>query len=255
MQGEKRARDTLVDAGHWDDVWTSPIRYALPSALNVGTLNLMQLLKAHVRPGDRFLEIGCAPGKILAWVAARLGASVSGLDYSSSGIAQAERLFSALSIPADLRAEDVFETTFPPRTFDVVYSAGVIEHFSDPKAIVARHVALLAPGGTAIITVPNYSGLYGRLQRSLDEANLAIHNLDIMSPTALLELAPRNEGVATRAFEWGRLSPWLLSLDKRLPRPLALFAYHSLNVAGLAQPFRMQSLAPLLVLELTRGPT
>ena len=51
--------------------------------------------------GDRVLEIGCAPGKLLSWIAAELKAHVAGLDYSPRGLATAKRLFNALQLTAD----------------------------------------------------------------------------------------------------------------------------------------------------------
>ncbi len=237
---------------HWDGVWSRPPRARLPSGLNVAVWNLQRLLKDHVKAGARFLEIGCAPGKILAWVGQVLQAEVSGLDYSEHGLAFARQLFEALGIEGDLRCEDVFATTFRPGSFDVVYSAGVIEHFDDPREVVKRHVALLKPGGKALIVVPNYGGLYGYLQRQFDPGNLDIHNLTIMRPAALKELAPGDLVRIVRAYPAGRLSPWLVSFEKVWPRPIARGTAYSFNALGLVQPVDIAALCPMLVLELHR---
>jgi hypothetical protein len=89
-QGQK------TEPAHWDAAWQLPVRVRLPSRLNVDVLNMMCLLARHVRSGTRYLEIGCAPGKMLAWVASTLRAEASGLDYSETGIAQCRSLFTAL---------------------------------------------------------------------------------------------------------------------------------------------------------------
>ena len=151
---------------HWDKLWANPARMRYPSSLHVGIRNLQNLLRTHVRPQSRFLEIGCASGTMLAWVRHTLKAEVSGLDYSELGIAFNRRLFEALGISGDLRCEDVFKTTFEPASFDVVFSAGVIEHSEDPRELVARHVDLLSENGVAVITVPNYGGWLGKVQGS-----------------------------------------------------------------------------------------
>ena len=136
------------------------------------------------------LEIGCAPGKLLAWVAAALRADVSGVDFSVKGMATAVRLFAALKIAADLRCEDLRETSFAPGTFTGGRnSVGVIEHFEDPRDMVARHLRLVKPGGTALMTVPNYHDLYGRLQRHFDAPSLEYHNVNIMTCEALAGLS------------------------------------------------------------------
>jgi 2-polyprenyl-3-methyl-5-hydroxy-6-metoxy-1,4-benzoquinol methylase len=236
---------------HWDTLWERPARLRHPTSLHVGIRNLRDLLKGHVRPGSKYLEIGCAPGNLLAWVRHKLRADVSGLDYSEPGIAFARRLFDALGLAADLRCEDVFKTSFEPGSFDVVFSAGVIEHFDDPRDLVAEHVKLLAKNGVALITVPNYGGWLGRVQGRLDPENLAIHNVGIMNPTALRALAPA--GSVAKAYPFGRFSPWVLSLKKGMPSPLAFLAAQVGNLAGLVQPVHVGALAPLLVLEIRRA--
>ena len=238
--------------GHWDEAWAAPPQWKLPSPLYITTLNMQRLLRPHVRPGMQVLELGCAPGKILAWVASALGAQVSGLDYSERGITWSRTLFDALELRADLRAEDVFNTTFAAATFDLVYSSGLIEHFDDPREIVRTHVELTKPGAKAIIAIPDYGGLYGRLQRWFDPENLAIHNLAIMNVPALERLVPRDLCGDVRVYRFGRLSPWQLSLDRRFPAPVGRAVSLLLNGVGLLQPLDVAPVCPLLVLEVTR---
>ena len=249
--GEVHAAE-LTTRGHWESAWAVPPRWKLPSPFFVTTRNMQRILRRDVRPGMRVIELGCAPGKILAWAAARLGADVSGLDYSERGIEWSRTLFERLGIRADLRCEDVFHSTFARDHFDVVYSSGLIEHFDDPRQIVRVHVELTRPGGKAIIAIPDYGGLYGRLQRWLDPENLALHNLRIMHRAALAQLAPADLAASVITYRAGRLSPWQLSLERRLPQPLGRAATYVLNGVGLMQPFDVAPLCPLLVLEITR---
>jgi 2-polyprenyl-3-methyl-5-hydroxy-6-metoxy-1,4-benzoquinol methylase len=242
----------LTRVDHWNDTWAGDIRLRLPSPLIVATRDLQRLLKAHVREGNKVLEIGCAPGKLLAWIAAVLRASVAGIDYSPRGLAQTHRLFSALNLTADLRCEDFRGTTFPANNFDVVFSVGVIEHFDDPRDIVRKHLSLVRPGGTALMTVPNYSGIYGRLQRYFDAESLLFHNTKIMSCEALAALVPSDEPFRVKAYPFGRISPWLLSTTKRWPRPVALGISHAVNLAAVLQPVDIRPLCPMLVLEVVR---
>lgn len=241
-----------TDRSHWESTHQGDVRLGLPSPLNIATANTRRLLRRYVRAGHRVLEIGFAPGKQLAWVAAGLGAQVSGIDFSPPGIATARRLFSHLQLNGDLRCEDAFQTTFPKESFDVVYSLGVIEHFDDPAPLVRCHVDLLAPGGVAVIAIPNYGGLYGRLQRYFDPENLTIHNLSIMSPDSLRDVAPPDDAFTVRTFVEGRVSPWAVSWAHRWPRPLALAWQFGWNAAGLLQPFTVPALAPWLVLTIER---
>jgi SAM-dependent methyltransferase len=220
--------------------------------MNVSVRDLLGLLSRHIKKEDRVLEIGFAPGKHLAYLAAKLRARVSGLDYSEQGVAFAKRLFGQLRIEGDLRCEDVFATTFPNESFDLVYSVGVIEHFDDPADIVRRHVELVRPGGTALILIPNYAGIYGKLQRHVDPASLEIHNLEIMNEARLLELVPSDLVASADAFPAGRVNLWQVSLEKKWPAMFARPVQLIFNGVGLMQPFDIARLCPVLVLVMKR---
>ena len=253
MCNSDNKNEKLTSVEQWDSIWSSPPRMRLPSGLLVSTCNLQRLLRKHIKPGMRVLELGCAPGKTLSWVAKILCAEVAGLDYSKRGIRFSRQLFRALDIDSDLRCEDVFTTTFEPGGFDIVYSAGVMEHFENPREIVRCHVTLLKPGGKALIMIPHYGGLYGRIQRRFDPENLSLHNLDIMSPSALKELSPEELVSEACTYPAGRMSPWIISFNKKWPRSVAKSAYCFLNLVGLVQPFDVTGLCPMLVLELSRN--
>ena len=237
---------------HWNSLWSTPPRMRLPLPLNVAVVDLQKLLRRYATPGARCLEIGCAPGKMLAWAGKVLRLEVSGLDYSRRGIDHARALFDHLGLQGDLRCEDIFDSSLEPGRFDLVYSVGVIEHFDDPRAIVRQHARFLKPGGVAVITIPHYGRVYGRLQRHFDPANLGIHNLAIMTPRALEELVPLDIPLVARAFPAGRLSPWIISFERRWPRPIATMVKYAINTLGLLQPRPFPGLHSLLVLEITR---
>jgi 2-polyprenyl-3-methyl-5-hydroxy-6-metoxy-1,4-benzoquinol methylase len=237
---------------HWESAWAERPRLKFPSQLHVGTRNVLGLLRPYLRPGLRYLEIGCAPGKILAWVGREVGVTVCGVDYSPTGADTARWLCAGLGVPADIRCEDATRTTFPPRSFDLVFSCGLIEHFEDPSEMVAAHTELLAPGGLAVIAIPNYSGVYLELQQWCDPDNVALHNLEIMSEKGILSTAPLAAEFSTRSFRFGRASPWLISLPTRLGR-LGGVVLWGLNAVSLLQPFEVRSLCPLVVLEVRRS--
>lgn len=223
--------------------------------MNVSVLNYTRLVEKHVRPGNRYLEIGCAPGKLLAWVDSVLKAECTGLDYSETGIAKCRMLFDALGLKINLYHVDFSNHNLPPASFDVVSSFGFIEHFDDPKPVVQRHLDLVKPGGVALITVPNYGGVYGSLQRWCDAPNLALHNLEIMNPSALTALIDSPDVESVRAYPFGAMSLWLVNLDNRFPRHLAKLVSLVANTMGLLQPLAINVLAPMLVLEVRKRAT
>ncbi len=249
---ELAAAGAMTSVDHWDSGWTSEPSARFWSPFDVTTRDIHKLLRRHIRPGDRVLEIGYAPGKLLAWVASRLSARVAGVDYSSAGSNIARSFFARLGIEADLRNEDVFKTSFEPGSFDCVYSNGVIEHFDDPRPIVARHLSLVRSGGKVVIFVPNYGGLLGRVQRRIDPDNLAIHNLEIMSPAAMRALFPTDEVSELHALRFGRFALWSLSLGKALPGSLAMAVQSAVGLVSGLLPIPAGPLAPLIAVVATR---
>ena len=59
--------------------------------------------------------------------------------------------------------------------FDIVYSAGVAEHFSPTEDCIAAFSKFLAPGGLLLTLVPNMTGTVGWVQRKLDRDVFDIH--------------------------------------------------------------------------------
>jgi 2-polyprenyl-3-methyl-5-hydroxy-6-metoxy-1,4-benzoquinol methylase len=76
------------------------------------------------------------------------GGKVTMVDLSGAGFEVAKRNFASenLEQPRMLKA-DARDTHLPTASFDCVYSIGLLEHFEDPKPVLAEAVRLLRPGG------------------------------------------------------------------------------------------------------------
>ena len=237
---------------YWDEQRRGSLRLRFPPGLMVSTRNIRNILRKRVGPGMSFLEVGFAPGVHLSWVAQALGVNVAGVDFAENGVLQARRLFARLGLKADLRHEDFFNTSFPAGTFDVVYSAGFIEHFDDPAVVVRAHVNLAKPGGRIIILIPHYGGIYGRVQEYFHPENLLLHNITIMHRQRLLELAPADLVSEAETSEVGKLCGDHIGFSQKLPASIAKAIGLGLNCVGLAQPAEVRPLCPMLLLEMIR---
>ena len=124
----------------------------------------------------RVLEIGCARSIWLPYLALICSASVTGIDYSEAGCHQARALLAQARVEGEIVCADAFAP--PPElvgAFDLVFSFGVVEHFSDTTAAVAAFARFLRPGGTLVTIVPNMRGGVGLAQRLLNPNVFAIH--------------------------------------------------------------------------------
>jgi SAM-dependent methyltransferase len=179
--GGPASAGNLTDAAFWQDYWG---RFSLPDAIDENrsfdralARRLRSLLKGAT---GEVLEIGCAPGRWLAFFAREFGLGVAGIELTPDGVAATRRNLELLGVAhADIREADFLSAT-PSPTYDVVVSLGFVEHFTDVDAVIARHAGWLRPGGKLIIGVPNFRGVHGLLQKGLDPEILAHHNLDIM---------------------------------------------------------------------------
>jgi SAM-dependent methyltransferase len=144
------------------------------------------------RPGALAVEIGSAPGEHLCELHRRFGLEPFGIEYSDSGAALNRDLFRRAGVrPSNVLHADFFSEAVSLQyrdAFDVVISRGFIEHFDDAKSVVARHVELLAPGGTLVITIPNLRGVNKALTWLFDPSLLPMHNLAIMNRSAFAAL-------------------------------------------------------------------
>lgn len=170
---------------YWDKVWTGqadghrldPESSALVRHYDRSLHRMIE--DAFRRWGERprtLIELGCGGSVYLPYFLRYHGLEVAGLDYSEAGCASSRQQLAAHGVTGDIVQGDVFD--LPPSLaarFDVAFSMGLFEHFTDTAAIVKAGAATLRPGGLMITVVPNMTGLPGALQRFLDPDLFAMH--------------------------------------------------------------------------------
>jgi len=84
--------------------------------------------KLDLKPGERFLDVGCGWGALLAHAARRHGAVGTGITVSQNQLAEARRLLAAAGGPAAGSVVEADYRTLPGPPFDKVASVGMMEH-------------------------------------------------------------------------------------------------------------------------------
>lgn len=102
------------------------------------------------RPGHRVLEVGCGGGHVLRMFRECV---LTGVDVSGEMIARARRNLAGLNVT--LLKGQLDQLPLPEGGFDRIICTEVLEHVVNPEALLAGMRRLLAPGGRAVVTIPN----------------------------------------------------------------------------------------------------
>ncbi|HEY6867079.1 MAG TPA: methyltransferase domain-containing protein [Candidatus Eisenbacteria bacterium] len=126
----------------------------------------------EVRPGDRVLDVGAGSG-VFADRIARLGGDVTAVDGNPDAVEYARRTFARPGLAFELGLVDELE--FPPRSFDRATCLEVVEHIHPGQiGVMLRAVhRFLKPGGTLLVTTPNYRGLWPAVEWVVDRLGVA----------------------------------------------------------------------------------
>jgi 2-polyprenyl-3-methyl-5-hydroxy-6-metoxy-1,4-benzoquinol methylase len=223
MSDQSPVRDSdRTSAAYWDGFWRRRRLTGLATRTSYFHRRLIALLSTHVTPGASVLEVGCG-GSVWLPALARGGADCWGIDYSRPGLDLLARTLERQCARATLVAGDFFDASaLPAHRFDLVYSVGLVEHFSPPDMLLGRIAEVLAPGGTVITVIPNFTGVWGRLQRRIDRP---VYDTHVVYAPAELDQVHADAGfqaVQPAAF-FGGFAPLVVNAGRtlgRLPRPL-----------------------------------
>ena len=130
------------------------VRSCEPRALQMRWI-VRQVLKAH-RGATTLLDVGAGAG-LLVDEARRRGLAAVGVEPSRSLVDYAGRL-----------GIDLLQGVFPHpdltgRTFDAITIVDVIEHVTDPVAMLRDAAAALNPGGVIVVVTPDAGSLAARV--------------------------------------------------------------------------------------------
>ncbi len=116
--------------------------------------------------GRRLLDVGCNWGR---WSisATRKGYSAVGIDPNLEAVQAARRIASQLGVSIRYVVADGRYLPFPSGFFDVVFSYGVIQHFSKDHArhTLGAMARVMKDDGTCLIQLPNRFGLLNLYQQ------------------------------------------------------------------------------------------
>ena len=119
------------------------------------------LERLQIKPGGRFLDVGCGTGDDVRGMARLVGPGgwVVGVDNSATMIEEASKRSAGLSLPVEFRLADAAALDFADATFDGCRTERVLQHVSDPQAVLGEIVRVAKPGGRVVCLEPDWETL------------------------------------------------------------------------------------------------
>jgi SAM-dependent methyltransferase len=176
--------DRLTEQAYWENRWD---RIKAPKEIRRDTKHqvnkeLLKIFDTYLPHQERLtiLEIGGAPGQFLAYFTKHFGYLPNAIDYSTIGCDKMREAFEIANMDVTIYNRDIFSDLSDLPRFDIVFSMGFIEHFSDLDSIVEKHIEVLRKQGILLLGVPNYSGISQVVLKRLAPQLLSRHNLETM---------------------------------------------------------------------------
>lgn len=159
------SRNEVYDLYNNPEYWSRPYFrkcYSLPERPNrIYRLGLMHLARRHPTRG-RLLDVGCGTGSFL--VAARdAGWHVRGVECSAHAVRHASNEF-GLEVAHGL----IEEVDLPLQSFRAITLWDVIEHLTNPKAVIEKLALALEPRGSLLVFTPNADSFVRTMAPFLD---------------------------------------------------------------------------------------
>jgi cyclopropane fatty-acyl-phospholipid synthase-like methyltransferase len=158
-------------------------------------------------PVSSVLELGCGTASTLNEIQRRRGGRAVGVDRSVEALEQGRSKYPNLT----LEQQDIFNLPYEKKSFDLVYSVGLFEHFTRAEqerlleihgSFASRYVALMVPADSLLmnsILLVN-KRILGRTGTWADE--------EVFSPRLLRKYFPQYRFDANFDYRFGKLIMW-----------------------------------------------
>ena len=115
---------------------------------------VLEMIASRGVAKGRAMDIGCGPGVMVGQLL-DLGYEVQGVDIAEGMIEECRKQFGNCP-KASFSVGRIEKMDFPTSHFDLIVCSGVVEYLVDDNAGIAELFRVLKPGGTLIVTCPNF---------------------------------------------------------------------------------------------------
>ena len=129
----------------------------------LGVRKYNQIQKYFEKPG-KVLDVGCGAGEVLS-IFKEKGWDCRGIEFNEFAADYAREKFGL-----DILQKSIYDFD-TENQYDCVMMWGVLEHFIEPKKLLAKVKSLLAPGGLLLIEVPSADSFLVRFMENKGKDN------------------------------------------------------------------------------------
>ncbi len=207
--------------GHWESYWRGHAN--LEETYSTGGRLAREILRDGVVAGRRVLEVGAGSGRDTLALA-RAGAEAVVLDYAPTSLELVERQAREQGVVVHLVRADALAMPFRAGAFDVVFHQGLLEHFRDPRPLLAENARVAARGGRVIVDVPQTFHPYTAMKQVLIALNAWFAGWETQFTPGALERLLRESGLTVKRTygEWMVPGLWYRVLREVLKRGVRL---------------------------------
>lgn len=168
--------------------------------------------------GKTVLDVGCGTGETAFLIAKRGARRVFGIDYAPQAIAVAEATYKNPNLFFEVK--NVMSVR---ERFDAAVIMGTLEHIDDPFGLLKKLKTLLNPGGSIIVTSPNWSNPRGYILLTLwflFRARITLVDLHYFTPVEFIGWAKKlGMKLAWRTVDqaWSHGEKLVRDFERRLP--------------------------------------
>lgn len=111
----------------------------------------MRILQSLAHKANNILDLGCGEGSRLNLILSKRQMG-TGVDISQNALDMGKKNYPKITfIKADLE-----NIPLESESFDIVYSAYVLEHLTHPEKVLDEAIRLISPNGCLVLIAPNY---------------------------------------------------------------------------------------------------
>jgi len=141
-----------MDSEDWNQ------RYAGRELVWTSEANRFLVQEAATLASARALDLACGEGRNAVWLAER-GWQVTGVDFSTVGVAKAQRLADARGVTVEWVTANVLDHRPKPAAFELVIIFYLQVPATQRTPIVRRAAGAVAPGGTFLLVAHDASNI------------------------------------------------------------------------------------------------